>query len=235
MSTDLDAPADISMMGIVHGALRRDLQRTRMVLEGEDVPDARRSALGQHAVWMMEFLKEHHSGEDLGLYPMVRAKDPSLAPLLDAMDAEHEAVHPAIEAVEVAGRRYANDPGAKAGLVAALDQLDAVLSPHLKHEEEELMPLVSKTVTVRDWQKYDQDFNVGPKKTTELAMQGHWLIDNANAQDRNTVVHVVPAVPRFFLINFMGGAYRRRRAALWDGTPAADVPLLTLAELARRG
>jgi hypothetical protein len=76
--------------------------------------------------------------------------------------------------------------------------------------------------------------NVGPKSKQQLAFEGHWLIDNATADDRNTVIHVVPPVPRFLVLNFMGGAYRKRRAALWDGTAAVDVPPLTLAELAKR-
>jgi hypothetical protein len=42
------------------------------------------------------------------------------------------------------------------------------------------------------------------------------------------VVGPVPAVPRFILVKLLGGAYRRRRALLWDGTPAAAVPPLTV-------
>jgi hypothetical protein len=42
------------------------------------------------------------------------------------------------------------------------------------------------------------------------------------------VRHLVPPVPRFILIRLMGGSYRRRRAALWDGTRAAEVPSLAI-------
>jgi hypothetical protein len=49
--------ADTQMMGIVHRALRRDLLRTRDALTAELYPQGRRrQALGEHVVWMMEFL-----------------------------------------------------------------------------------------------------------------------------------------------------------------------------------
>jgi hypothetical protein len=49
--------ADTRMMGIAHGALRRDLLRTRDALTAEPYPRGRqRQALGEHVGWMMEFL-----------------------------------------------------------------------------------------------------------------------------------------------------------------------------------
>ena len=39
----------------------------------------------------------------------------------------------------------------------------------------------------------------------QLADEGHWLIDNLDAGRRDFVVHLVPAVPRFILVNFLGG------------------------------
>lgn len=50
-------------MGIVYSALKRDLLRTRAVLSASPVPAGeQRKALGEHVVWMMEFL--HHTSED---------------------------------------------------------------------------------------------------------------------------------------------------------------------------
>jgi hemerythrin-like domain-containing protein len=229
-----NAPADTRMMGIVHSALRRDLERSRVVLTAGIVLDARRAVLAEHLIWMMDFLHHHHEGEDTGLYPLVRAKDATLGRILDAMNSEHEAIVPAMNEVTLAAQSWAQDATATPRVLAAIEALNVVLGPHLKHEEEEMMPLVQTVVNEREWHDWDQAMNVGPKSKQQLAFEGHWLIDNATADDRNTVIHVVPPVPRFFLLNFMGGAYRKRRAALWDGTAAVDVPPLTLAELAKR-
>ena len=69
MKKDMDGPADTRMMGIVHDALRRDLARARAALAGPVAPEQRR-ALAAHVGWMMDFLHEHHRGEDAGLYPI---------------------------------------------------------------------------------------------------------------------------------------------------------------------
>jgi hypothetical protein len=227
MSEVLDGPADTQMMGIVHSALRRDLERSRIVLRAGTVPDARRVALAEHLVWMMEFLHHHHEGEDNGLYVLVRSKDATLGEILDSMNSEHAAIVPAMAEVELAAQSWAQDPTEAPRVLAALEALKVVLGPHLKHEEEEMMPLVQRVVTQREWREWDQATNVGPKSNKQLAFEGHWLIDNTTPADRNIVVHLVPPVPRFFLVNFMGGAYQKRRTALWDGTPAVDVPSLT--------
>ncbi len=71
MKADGGAPADTRTMGIVHSALRRDLERTRVALTTAAYPDGeRRRAIGEHLLAMMHFLHVHHHGEDEGLRPM---------------------------------------------------------------------------------------------------------------------------------------------------------------------
>ena len=107
MATNRHEPADTRSMGIVHSALRRDLERTRMVLTDQPYPDpTQRRALASHLTWMMHFLHLHHTGEDVGLWPLIRARNPSAGALLDQMDADHRRIGPAITALEEAARAY---------------------------------------------------------------------------------------------------------------------------------
>src|SRR5688572_10986063 len=93
--TPPDAPADTRLMGIIHDAFRRDLGRAVATLTGDLPPgDRQRRAIAAQVSWMMEFLEAHHHAEDDGLYPMVRAADPSAGPVLDRMHAEHTVVAP---------------------------------------------------------------------------------------------------------------------------------------------
>ncbi len=95
--TELHEPADTRSMGIVHSALRRDLERTRLVLSASPHPgEEQRRAIAEHLMWMMHFLHVHHTGEDDGLWPLVLAKNPAAAELLDRMDADHKRIAPAI-------------------------------------------------------------------------------------------------------------------------------------------
>ncbi len=234
MTSTRSDPADTRMMGIVHSALRRDLVRALLVLGADPPPDdVRCVALADHLLWMMDFLHHHHSGEDEGLYPLVVSRNPEAAALVDDMDAEHTAIAPAMATVVDAARGYRDDAATRLQVVAALHGLHDVLLAHLEREEVEMMPVVAASITAADWHDWDHRVNVKPKGLRQLGMEGHWLIDNADRASRAKVVSLVPPVPRFILVRGFAGPYRRRRDRLWGGTPAVDVPSLTL-ELAPR-
>jgi hypothetical protein len=203
----------------VHGALRRDLLRTRDALISEPYPRGRqRRALGAHVVWMMEFLHAHHTSEDEGLWPLVRARNPAAGALLDSLEAEHRLIGPVAAALTAAGQRYmetvADEP--RAELAGALDELAVVLFPHLDREVEEAMPVVSASITQGEWQAVEREHNIKPKSLAQLGMEGHWLLDGIDAEGYQVVVGTVPAVPRFILLHGFAGAYRRRARARWQ-------------------
>src|SRR5262245_59099474 len=136
-TTTIDAPADTRLMGIIHEALRRDLRRTRRTLTATPPPGGRqRAALAEHLRRMMQFLRAHHATEDDGLYAMVRQRNPQAAGLLDEMHAEHAMIGPAIVAVERATDGYGRH-GDDQQLITAVTELEDVLLPHLRREEDE--------------------------------------------------------------------------------------------------
>ncbi|WP_207770161.1 hemerythrin domain-containing protein [Frankia canadensis] len=228
MTTAMDGPADTRIMGVVHDALRRDLRRVRAALTTHPYPDGpRRAALAAHVDWMIAFLERHHGGEDAGLYPLVRATaSPDAAELIDAMGADHEAIHPAMNATAHAARRWArsdalgsrdelSSDAARRGLVEALDELIAVLFPHLDREEAEAMPLVAATLTHRQWHEWDQTYNIKIKSLPELAEEGHWLLDGLEPERREIVLGQVPLIPRLIVLYGFGARYRRHASARW--------------------
>src|SRR5512132_3372775 len=218
-----DGPADTRMMGIVHDALKRDLRRAREVLLAWPAPRGRqRVALGEHVTWMLDFLHAHHSGEDAGLWPLVRRRNPAATELLDSMEADHARLAPAAEEVAAAARDYTatTDDSARAALVAALDDLLEALVPHLDREVAEAMPVVATSITNREWDAVEQEYNIKPKSTRQLAMEGHWLLEGIDAEGYDVVVHKVPAPFRLLLLHGFGRAYRRRADARW--TPDAS-------------
>lgn len=222
MDTD-DGPADTRMMGIVHAALKRDLVRVREVLGQSPAPHGRqRVALAEHVGWMLDFLHAHHTGEDAGLWPLVRERNPAAAELLDSMEADHARIAPAADAAARAGRTYAatSDDAARVGLAQALDDLLAVLVPHLDREVAEAMPVVAASITNREWDAIEQEHNIKPKSTRQLAREGHWLIEDIDPEGYDVVVHKVPAALRFVLLHGFGPSYRRRARARWTPDPA---------------
>ncbi|MDH4077066.1 MAG: hemerythrin domain-containing protein [Acidimicrobiia bacterium] len=215
MPADPTAPADTTMMRIVHDALRRDLERVRIVLDADPPPAARqRAAIARHLRWMLAFLDAHHRSEDEGLYPVVRQRAPEAVDLLDAMARDHEAVAVAVARLDGAAGAYGSG-GETAHLAAALDELTAILLPHLRREENEAMPVASAVMTNAEWGDIEQRHNLDGKSPAQLGREGHWLIDEADPADRACVLGLVSLLPRLLLRYGFGPAYRRYLRAWW--------------------
>lgn len=234
MATDSREPADTRSMGIVHSALRRDLERSRMVLTDQPAPGPpQRQALATHLVWMMHFLHAHHTGEDAGLWPLVRARNHSARALLDQMDEDHRTIAPAITALGDAARTYGDDPTAREDLLGALARLTEVLLPHLRREELEMMPVVAATLTDAEYRATEHEYFVAPKGVRELGVEGHWVLDGLPQDGRDVMLSVVPAVQRFVLLHGFGRSYRRAAARRWGTGAAARLPSLQLSAAGR--
>jgi hemerythrin-like domain-containing protein len=219
MKPEPNAPADTRMMGIVHRALLRDLARAADAITRTPPPrDLQREAISEHLKWMMQFLHHHHSAEDEGLYPLIRQRNRAAADLLDEMSADHESIAPAIALVESAAAEYGHSeqPAPRQRLIASLASLELVLVPHLRREEEELMPMAATALTNAEWVAWDQQYNVKPRSLAELGITGHWLIDDVDDEDREVVVSVVPPIARYILLHGFAGRYRRQRARWWS-------------------
>lgn len=217
-TTDPGAPADTTMMRVVHDALRRDVERLSSVLGNDLVHDPKqRAAIARHVTWMMDFLHAHHSGEEEGLFPAIRERRPEVAVLLDDMDRDHSDLAAAVARVLSAAADYreGGHPQTRSDLGGALDDLRTRLDPHLRREEDELLPVASSCLTHGEWTLIEQEHFVRTKSMHELGLEGHWLIDEADEADRATVLGVVPAVPRFVLLHGLASTYRRQRDAWW--------------------
>jgi len=221
MTTQPSAPADTQMMGIVHNALRRDLTRAAAALSSEPAPgDEQRVALAQHIQAMMRFLHGHHAGEDDWLWPTMRRLNPGARDLLDQMEADHLAIAPHMAKVTDAGAAYERSADGRQALEHAVRDLQGTLNPHLRREEDEVMPLVASTLTAAQWDAWEDEYYVKPKTRQELGMEGHWLIDGGDRAVYDHVVGKVNPVLRFVLVRLFGPRYRRVCATRWGGDVA---------------
>jgi hypothetical protein len=154
---------------------------------------------------------------------LVRERNPAAGALLDSLEADHRVVAPAADRLTEAGRRYAATATdeTRLVLVAALDELTAVLLPHLDREVEEAMPVVSASITHAEWRAIEQRYNIKAKSLPQLAMEGHWVLEGLDPESYQVVVHTVPPLARFVLVHGFAGAYRRRARARWQPDAAA--------------
>ncbi|GAA3556540.1 hypothetical protein GCM10022419_041280 [Nonomuraea rosea] len=81
----------------------------------------------------------HHSGEDAVVFPRLRRAEPELAPVLDRLAEEHQAIHKIIERIDRALVAFVTDPGGLDHLRTTVDLLTDSLLSHLSYEEHELV------------------------------------------------------------------------------------------------
>ena len=218
-----EAPAQTWSMAIVHDALLRDLTRSRRELVTAPHPERKqRRALATHVLWLMDFLHHHHTSEDTGLWPLVRGRNPAAAALLDSLEADHQRIAPAILSLSAAASTYRDsvDDSARVRLVESIDELGAVLAPHLEREVAEAMPVVSGSITNGEWVDWDNRYNIKPKSPRQLGLIGHWLVDGQGDEVRDMVFGLVPPLPRFVLAHAFHGPYQRGARARWRTTTA---------------
>ena len=143
----------------VHDLLRHDLRTCQDLAaaarSGADVGEVR-DALGQltehsphlrlgvDCLAFCGLVHRHHHGEDETLFPVVRRTAPTLAPVVDRLEAEHRQVAALLARVERAlnALETSGDARAEDEVVDALDALADHLLAHLTYEEESLRPFL---------------------------------------------------------------------------------------------
>jgi hemerythrin-like domain-containing protein len=221
MAPTARTPTDMEFMNrLFHAALRRDLARTLDTLVATEHRTPRQCrALAEHLGLVLDLLHHHHTGEDQGLWPLVRRRAPDLAAQLDMMEAEHAAVAGAIDSTRAAAIRYSSDPtSAGDDLRNAVRTLQDTLLPHLDHEETEVMPRVMRALSRQDWSALAHR---EVRNSGSLALAGTgllWTMDGLDPERRAQFNRQVPALFRWLIDKRYGRVYRRRTALAFDTT-----------------
>jgi hypothetical protein len=178
---------DMTMMYAVHDALRRELERiARITARVDDDP---RRVLGTAIGWELfkRYLHAHHTAEDQTIWPdllRLLADRPDDLALLAAMESEHAAIDPMLDAIDAA------IADRDSSLPDRVDALVVGLRWHLKHEENEALPLIDATLT-------DEQFRRLGQRQAELIGADAprylpWLLDDLNPA---TVAEVLTRIP----------------------------------------
>ncbi|MFG3708145.1 LLM class flavin-dependent oxidoreductase [Micromonospora sp. NPDC047670] len=144
----------------VHDGLRAELARLYDLVEqvGAGLVDAgtarshintmtirqNKWTLGTYCESYCRVVTTHHTLEDRGIFPHLRAGDPRLAPVLDRLEQEHHAIHDVLERVDRALVAFVSVSDGMAELRAAVDLLGDTLLSHLAYEERELVEPIAR-------------------------------------------------------------------------------------------
>lgn len=122
----------------LHDAFRAELTRIRVELTASG--PGLGAQLRVNCLLMCQGLRHHHTGEDEQMFPTVRERHPELAPALDRLHHEHQAIEPLLARLQELIATDGADPGA---VLADFDKLTADLEAHLDYEEHHLVPILN--------------------------------------------------------------------------------------------
>ena len=181
---------DMTLMNAMHNALRRELEHIAKITARVD--DDPRRILATAAGWEMfkKALHVHHGAEDEALWPVMRETlvgRPDDLALLEAMEAEHAAIDPVLEAIDAALADRDSGPERVGELT---DALAGGLCGHLKHEEDEGLPLMEATVTLQQWQQFGAVH--GSRTGPDAPRLTPWLLDGADERTVATMLAILP-------------------------------------------
>jgi Hemerythrin HHE cation binding domain len=145
----------------VHSAIRRDLATVERLaadvaggMTGEAVQGTLDGLKTTGPLWQLKmsclrycsFVHAHHGAEDVLLFPALRATDPSIAGVVDRLEADHSRVSDLLDAVETAARALteADGDGAREHVVKGLRDLHGHLLEHLDYEERNAGPIICR-------------------------------------------------------------------------------------------
>jgi hypothetical protein len=213
--------AEMSMNRVIHGAVRRDLDR---FIEALGKLGGEEHRLGQVLTAWANFqdqLTRHHSSEHRIAWPAFRDGGIDDA-LLAQFDAEHERMAAALESAGEAMGSLRGTPSADHVKAAreAIATLRAAALEHLDHEEAEIEPFLIEHEHTPEMKAMSRAF-AREYSLRETGTFFAWLQDGASSDELAGLRHNVPGPVVTIFFRVFGGKYRRTIAPAWKGQRAS--------------
>ncbi|MFE0419142.1 hemerythrin domain-containing protein [Streptomyces tendae] len=188
---------DTHEMVLIHRVLRREFGQLPRLFRAAAGDRARAEVVGAHAREMLTFLHTHHTGEDELLFPLLRERAVLDPELMDRMDAQHAQVDDAVTAVDAELPAWTASADAAAGerMAARIDAMMPTLIEHLAEEEQDILPVVSVTLTQNEWDALGKHGMSAIPLTRRLVILGH-ITEDTDEAERRRFMKVLPAPAR---------------------------------------
>jgi hemerythrin-like domain-containing protein len=140
-------------MRTVHQALLAAFDAADALVEAAGTDAAKVTTVASFFENMLEFLHVHHQGEDLLLYPKIVERCTEHATLLEQIDKEHALLNEPMATARAAIAAWDADPTPDTGALVAtsLDIVEGTLRPHLRIEEDLVLPIASTHISPEEW------------------------------------------------------------------------------------
>jgi hemerythrin-like domain-containing protein len=185
-------------MVVVHKAFRREFSQAstwvRRVVPGDT---AQAGLVYRYLQKLFDTLHHHHEAEDVELWPRLRQRATGQEALLDAMEAQHSGIDPALAEARILGEQWAAsaDVASREAFADRLDALQGPLLAHLDQEESDILPLAQQYLTEGEWGLLGEHAIAHTPKSDLLRNIGG-LLEDATPEERDLMLHHIPAVAK---------------------------------------
>ncbi|WP_033343021.1 hemerythrin domain-containing protein [Catenuloplanes japonicus] len=189
--------ADSRDMIGAHDAMRREFSALPGLIAGVPARDENGTAVvAGHVLMMVGFLHAHHTSEDDHVWPRLRERCPDdIAPLIETMDRQHAFIHGELEALTAGGRRWraSADATDRDAVAVVAERLLPALYEHLALEEEQILPLIDRHLTEREW-KATVEASFGKVTFAQRLLMMGMALHGASEEQARLLRAAVPAV-----------------------------------------
>jgi len=128
-------------------------------------------AVGSFYENVLEGIRVHHGAEDAMLYPRLEERCEAERDLVRRIGSQHQLLHEPMEVAFAAISQWRADPSdANAeALVSALSHVLEVYSPHCRDEEDLIMPLAGRHISLDEW------YEMVPHETENYRFDKMWM------------------------------------------------------------
>jgi hemerythrin-like domain-containing protein len=193
-----EAPADPADMYMVHDVFRREITLEPELVRGVAAGDVERAeTIARHIELVHDMLHHHHSTEDAHVWPKLHERGGAdVEAIVHVMENQHrnvDALNSEIT-VSLATWRTNADPAVGVFLADKLAELSRVLREHLVLEEAEVLPLITKYLTAREWSEAVSDAAATTDPQDLPLMFGLVMYEGDPKIIDETVAHMPPEV-----------------------------------------
>jgi len=213
-------PIEVRDMAIVHRTFRNAYNESARLVRAAPSPSPGRvTFLADHIDFAIAALHHHHEDEDELLYPKLIERVPEQAPMTEQVEHEHQLIKTALEAAAAACATWRQRPSAETGeaLAAALENLNAVVQPHLDDEEQKVVPLAAVTLTQQEWDAMGRRGAAWIPRNKQGIAFG-MMLEPLGQADRAFMMRSLPAPVRMLYPLLVERPWKKYAATLRNGT-----------------
>jgi hypothetical protein len=206
-----EARPDVNEMVVIHRVFRRELTAlptlVRRVADGDT---ARAAIVGGHLALILAGLHMHHTGEDEVLWPLLLERAAPSTGLVETMQAQHhrvdeyaDQVGPLLGAWKASASRLRGEQ-----LARTVEQFAEALFEHLDLEEREILPLVSRHISIAEWDSLGEHGKES-MSSRQLPLMFGSILEDADGDERSRMLAHLPGPIRLVMRTIGARQYRR--------------------------